>query len=132
MAPVVAWSSAANPPKAGIANGRIRVKMYLPDPANGFYRFTKTRTDANPWGLKAQLDDAVAVADLTNSRIPLKKYAPAGWTGRIHISFMMKDPGPKTRAKFPACGKMTRLVGFSALPLSRSQYRAVWLPAHSF
>jgi hypothetical protein len=62
--------------------------------------YDKARTDTNPWGLKAQLDDAVAVADPTNFQLPLKKYAPAGWTGKVHISFLMNDTGPDTRAKF--------------------------------
>ena len=39
--------------------------------------FDKARKDANRWGLKAQLDDAVTV-DLAKFQVPLKKYAPAG------------------------------------------------------
>ena len=62
--------------------------------------YDKARTDANPWGLKAQLDDAVAVPDLAHFQLPLKQYAPPGWTGKVHISFMMKDTGLATRSKF--------------------------------
>ena len=41
MASAVALLPAADPPKAEIANGQIRVKVYLPDAANGFYRSTR-------------------------------------------------------------------------------------------
>ena len=33
--------SAADPPQAQLTNGPLRVKVYLPDPANGFYRATR-------------------------------------------------------------------------------------------
>jgi hypothetical protein len=33
--------AAAEPPQAELSNGQLRVKLYLPDPANGFYRGTR-------------------------------------------------------------------------------------------
>ena len=62
--------------------------------------YDKARNDPNPWGLKAQLDDATAVPDLGKFQIPLKKYAPAGWSGEAHISFLMQNTGPDSRVKF--------------------------------
>ena len=32
---------AADPPQAEITNGQIRVKLYLPDARNGYYRATR-------------------------------------------------------------------------------------------
>jgi hypothetical protein len=33
--------TAADPPQAGISNGAVRAKLYLPDAANGYYRATR-------------------------------------------------------------------------------------------
>src|SRR4051795_8775205 len=33
--------AAAEPPRAELSNGTIRVKLFLPDAANGFYRATR-------------------------------------------------------------------------------------------
>jgi xylan 1,4-beta-xylosidase len=62
--------------------------------------YDQARKDANPWSLKAPLDDTVAVPDLAKFQIPLKKLAPAGWNGEVHISFLMQNSGPGTQAKF--------------------------------
>ena len=56
--------------------------------------------DPMSWGTKKKEDDAIAVKDLADFRIDLKKYAPAGWNGRIELTFLQVDTGPKTRVKF--------------------------------
>src|SRR5215471_2964441 len=38
---ITVCSYAADPPQAEIANQQIRAKLYLPDPAQGFYRSTR-------------------------------------------------------------------------------------------
>ena len=62
--------------------------------------YDRSRKDANPWALKAQLDETVAVPNIAKFRIPLREKAPAGWSGEVQLSFLMQDTGPDTRAKF--------------------------------
>ena len=41
----------------------------------------------------------MAVTDLAKFQVNLKKYAPAGWNGKAHLTFLMQNAGPGTRAK---------------------------------
>lgn len=68
-------------------------------PYGGISLYNPARTAGIPWGLKQKPDDTVAVADLAKFRVDLKKYAPAGWSGKAHITFIMQNAGPGTRAK---------------------------------
>lgn len=44
-------------------------------------------------------DEVVAVADCTRFEIPVAKYAPHGWDGRVIITFILQNAGPNVRAK---------------------------------
>jgi len=62
--------------------------------------YDPAREDANPWGLKEELDEVVEVPDLDRFRVGLAEQAPAGWGGTAHLSFYMENTGPDTHAKF--------------------------------
>ena len=68
-------------------------------PCNGVDLYNEKRDAAFPWGTRKQADTAIAVINLAEFRIPVKEYAPAGWMGKAHISFIMQNTGPGTRAK---------------------------------
>jgi hypothetical protein len=68
-------------------------------PYGGVSLYNPARTATIPWGLKTKPDDAVAVADLARFRVDLKKYAPANWAGKAHLSYIMQNAGVGTRAK---------------------------------
>jgi xylan 1,4-beta-xylosidase len=67
--------------------------------AGGVDLYDKGGKATLPWGLKQQLDDVVAVPDLAKFQIPVKKLAPAGWTGKVHISFLLQQAGRGAQAK---------------------------------
>jgi len=52
-----------------------------------------------PWGTKKQADQVVAVKDLAEFQMALKKLAPKDWNGKAHISLIMQNAGKGTRAK---------------------------------
>jgi xylan 1,4-beta-xylosidase len=62
--------------------------------------FDSRRRAAMPWGLKGGPEDIVAVPDFGRFQVPLKEYAPSGWGGKVHISFLMQHAGPGARARF--------------------------------
>jgi hypothetical protein len=49
---------------------------------------------------RAQVDKTITIPDLAKFQVRLKELAPAGWAGKAHISFLMRNTGPGTRAKF--------------------------------
>jgi xylan 1,4-beta-xylosidase len=79
--------------------GKYAKAVWLHGPYGGVDLFDRKRTAAMPWGLKRDVDQVVAVPDLAGFRIPLKTYAPSGWDGKVHISFVMENAGPGVRAK---------------------------------
>jgi xylan 1,4-beta-xylosidase len=81
-------------------NGKYVRAVQFHGPYGGVDLYDKARTALTPWGLKQKPDDVVAVADLAKFQADLKKYAPAGWTGKAHITFVMQNAGAGTRAKF--------------------------------
>jgi len=52
-----------------------------------------------PWGTKRQPDEAVRVADFSHFTVTPRAHAPAHWTGRAQITFLMQNTGAGTRAK---------------------------------
>ena len=58
-----------------------------------------------PWGTKRQADQAVAVANVASFEIRPKEYAPADWSGRAQVTFILQNSGPGTRAKFTVRGE---------------------------
>jgi len=52
-----------------------------------------------PWGTRRPPDAAVRVADFGHFTVTPRAHAPAGWTGRVQITFLMQNTGPGTRAK---------------------------------
>jgi hypothetical protein len=80
--------------------GKYSKAVWLHGPYGGADLFDPRRGSVMPWGLRSQADQVVAVPNLADFRIPLKAYAPSGWTGAVHISFVMRNAGPGTRVKF--------------------------------
>ena len=62
--------------------------------------YDETHTGQMPWGTKRKEDQAILVKDLSDFHIPLKKYAPADWTGRVQLTLLLENTGQETRAKF--------------------------------
>jgi hypothetical protein len=79
-------------------DGKYAKAVWLHGPYRGLDLFDRKRKIA-PWGLKAEVDQVVAVPDFANFQVPLKTYAPPNWKGQAHISFVMQDAGPDARAK---------------------------------
>ena len=52
-----------------------------------------------PWGTKRPPDEAVRVADFARFTVTPRAHAPAHWTGRAQITFLMQNTGAGTRAK---------------------------------
>lgn len=53
-----------------------------------------------PWGTKQAPTQVLAVNDFSDFAVELRRNAPAGWMGKAHISYLMRNAGPGTRAKF--------------------------------
>jgi xylan 1,4-beta-xylosidase len=68
-------------------------------PYGGVQLYSPRRDLHFPWGTQRQADQVVAVDDLASFRIGLRQHAPAGWTGKAHIAFLMQNAGPGARAK---------------------------------
>lgn len=67
---------------------------------DGVHLYDRARSAAVPWGTKLPVDQAVPVPDLARFTVDLRRHAPAGWTGKAHLSFIMQNAGPGTRARF--------------------------------
>ena len=57
------------------------------------------RSAPMPWGTKRQPNEAVRVADFGHFTVTPGAHAPAHWTGRAQITFLMQNTGAGTRAK---------------------------------
>ena len=53
-----------------------------------------------PYGTLRQADQVVGISNLANFQVNLSDYAPANWSGRAQITFIMQNAGNNTRAKF--------------------------------
>jgi xylan 1,4-beta-xylosidase len=80
-------------------NGKYVKSMLFHGPYGGVDLYGKKGSVAMPWGLKQVPDSAVAVGDFARFQIAVKKNSPADWTGVVHITFLMQDAGPETRAR---------------------------------
>jgi hypothetical protein len=79
----VDYVTASGAPKSILVHGPLAgVDLY--DPA---------RTAPMQWGYKQKVDTVVPVKDFAKFRLPLKANAPAGWSGKAHISFIMQNAG---------------------------------------
>lgn len=52
-----------------------------------------------PWGTQRSPNEAVRLADFARFPITPRAHAPAHWTGRVQITFLMRNTGAGTRAK---------------------------------
>jgi hypothetical protein len=85
----VDYVTASGAPKSVLFHGPVAgVDLY--DPA---------RTAPMLWGYKQKPDTVLPVKDFAKFRIPLKTNAPAGWSGKAHISFIMQNAGVGAVAK---------------------------------
>lgn len=79
----VDYVMASGAPKSVLVHGPLAgVDLY--DPA---------RTAPMQWRYNQKADTVLPVKDFAKFRIPLKANAPAGWTGKAHISFIMHNAG---------------------------------------
>ena len=65
---------------------------------HGVDLYDARRAAPMPWGTKRPPDEAVRVADFARFTVIPRTHAPAHWTGRVQITFLMQT-GPETRAK---------------------------------
>jgi xylan 1,4-beta-xylosidase len=68
-------------------------------PYDGIDLYDPARNAGFPWGTRKTADKVIAVKNLADFQIPLQEYAPDGWKSKAHISFIMQNAGPGTRAK---------------------------------
>ena len=80
-------------------NGNYVSSVLFHGPYKGIDVYNKNRDAMMPWGTKKQADKLIAVNDLSAFKIALKANAPAGWTGKAHITYIMQNAGAGTRAK---------------------------------
>jgi hypothetical protein len=80
-------------------NGRYVKSVLFHGPYGGVDLYDKKGSAAMPWGLNPSPDSVVPVGDLGRFQVAIKKSAPAGWAGTVHITFLMRDAGPEARAK---------------------------------
>jgi len=80
-------------------NGNYVSSVLFHGPYKGTVLYNRKRDAMMPWGTKKQADKIIAVNDISGFRIGLKENAPAGWTGKAHITYIMQNTGVGTRAK---------------------------------
>src|ERR1035438_5624730 len=68
-------------------------------PVAGVDLYDAARTAPLLWGYKQKPDTVLPVKAFAKFRIPLKTNAPAGWSGKAHISFIMQNAGVGAVAK---------------------------------
>lgn len=59
--------------------------------------YSSTRSAPFPWGTQAQATQVVAVPNLAQFAVDTAAYAPANWTGRTQITWLLQNSGPGTR-----------------------------------
>jgi hypothetical protein len=80
-------------------NGNFVSSVLFHGPYKGVDLYNKKRDAMMPWGTKKQADKVITVNDLSNFKLTLKENAPAGWTGKAHITYIMQNAGQGNRAK---------------------------------
>ncbi len=80
-------------------NGAFTKAVLFHGPYQGTDLYSKDRTAVYPWGTREKAESVMAVENLGKFRIPLAEYAPAGWTGKAHIGFIMHNAGAGTRSR---------------------------------
>jgi xylan 1,4-beta-xylosidase len=80
-------------------NGKYAKAIWLHGPYDGLDLFDKRKKSGVEWGLKAEVDQVVALPDFASFEAPLKAYAPPNWKGEAHIALVMQNAGPTARAK---------------------------------
>lgn len=60
--------------------------------------YNSARTAPVPWGTQSAANQVVQVASLSNASIDLSSLAPAGWNGRITMSFIAQNLGAGVRS----------------------------------
>src|SRR5690606_18050381 len=81
---------------------RVAYQVGSDDTKGVFYHgglYNASRTAPIRWGTKRQADQVTQVADLQDFDIELAANAPANWTGRVILSYMMQNAGIGVRAK---------------------------------
>ena len=70
------------------------------------------RTAPMPYGTGKAPNLAVAVPDLAQFAVELKKYAPTGWTGRAQVLLIMQNAGSEARATVQIRGTGSQVALF--------------------
>lgn len=81
-------------------NGEYKKSVLFHGRYNGTDVYNKKRSAIFPWGTQQTADEVVAVKNLSQFDLSLKKYAPKGWVGKAQISYIMQNAGKGARAKF--------------------------------
>lgn len=61
--------------------------------------YDETRNADMPWGTQRQADEVIAVDNLAEFAIPVRRLAPPGWEDTCQITFIMQNTGAGTRAQ---------------------------------
>lgn len=61
--------------------------------------YDERRKAAMPWGTRRAPDQAVKVPNMARFRAILSNYAPANWSGRALITFLLQNAGPGAQVK---------------------------------
>lgn len=61
--------------------------------------YSADRDTQVPWGTRRQADQEILVPDLARFNLRPADHAPADWTGRAQLSFILQNSGPGTRAR---------------------------------
>lgn len=74
--------------------------------------YNAARTAPTPWGTGAAPNQVVAVPNLASVAIDVAAYAPTGWTGRTHLSFLLQNAGVGTRMTSNVINSAVGIWGF--------------------
>ena len=61
--------------------------------------YTPKRPSPMPWGTKRPPDQSVRVSDFARFQISPAHFAPPHWSGRVQITFLMRNAGPHAQVK---------------------------------
>lgn len=59
--------------------------------------YNSSRSAPFPWGTKAQATQVVAVPNMSSLAVDAATYAPANWTGRTQVTWLLQNAGTGTR-----------------------------------
>jgi hypothetical protein len=80
-------------------NGSYGKSVLYHGPYKGTDLFDRRRSATVPWGSRKSPNQVIAVKDLADFPVELRQNAPTNWSGKAHISFIMQNAAPGTRAK---------------------------------